>query len=145
MASRQRMRSSGWVLAPPTVWPRLDLCEVIDPDRDAEPQVERRAISSARHSSSAFANAAKTARISLHEESGRYSRCSLPIVAAGPRCFEGQPSGQALLSAVALRESKPDTAGRPGDPVQFFIDHLLLPWLTGDSHGDGGRGVSETP
>jgi hypothetical protein len=35
----------------------------------------------------------------------------------------------AYAEQLAARESKPDTAGRAGDPVQFFIDHLLLPWL----------------
>jgi hypothetical protein len=30
---------------------------------------------------------------------------------------------------LAARDAKPETSGRAGDPVQFFIDHLVKPWL----------------
>lgn len=30
---------------------------------------------------------------------------------------------------LAARDTKPDMSGRAGDPVQFFIDHLVKPWL----------------
>jgi hypothetical protein len=41
-----------------------------------------------------------------------------------------RPDDETLrLEQLAAQETKPDTAGRAGDPVQFFIDHLLLPWL----------------
>ena len=30
---------------------------------------------------------------------------------------------------LAARETKPDVSGRAGDPVEFFIGHLVKPWL----------------
>jgi hypothetical protein len=35
----------------------------------------------------------------------------------------------AYADQLAGRDTKPDISGRSGDPVQFFIDHLILPWL----------------
>jgi hypothetical protein len=30
---------------------------------------------------------------------------------------------------LGARDTKPERSGRPGDPIQFFIDHLVKPWL----------------
>lgn len=30
---------------------------------------------------------------------------------------------------LAARDTKPEMGGRAGDPIQFFIDHLVKPWL----------------
>lgn len=35
----------------------------------------------------------------------------------------------AYAKELAARETKAETSGRAGDPVQFFVDHIVLPWL----------------